>query len=311
MAEKFRTSIGGQALIEGIMMRGPDKYSVAVRKPDGEIETKTTEYIPMKKKNRIFGIPIIRGVVNFGSSMSVGVKALLYSADVAMADIDEEPSKFDKWLEKKFNPKIVEKVLTGFALVLGIALPIGLFILLPSLLSSLFARWVGNRIILNLIEGALRIAIFVSYLAIVSRLKDMRRTFSYHGAEHKTIACYEAGDELTVENIRKHSRLHPRCGTSFLFVVMIISILIFSFISIQNPWLKMVLRLAMLPVVVAISYEFNMLVGRHDNFVTRFLRAPGMWLQNLTTNEPDDSMIEVAIVSVTEVLPDEEGADRW
>lgn len=311
---KFKTSIGGQALIEGVMMRGPHKIALSVRTPDG-IVTEVKDYVAPKEKHKIWGVPLIRGVIGFGSSMKVGVSSLMRSADIAVEDDGgEEPSKFDKWLESHFSKKTIETMITSIALVFGIALPIIMFFLLPSFIAGFFAKWLGTGVLRSLVEGIIRIVIFLIYLALVSRMKDMRRTFSYHGAEHKSIYCYEAGLDLTVENVRKQKRQHPRCGTSFLFVVIIVSILVTSVLglaNISNPLARAGLRLALLPVIVAISYEFNMWAGRHDNIVSRVLRAPGMWMQNLTTNEPDDSMIEVAIASLKAVIPEKEGEDRW
>ena len=306
-AEKFKTTIGGQALIEGIMMMSPDKMSIVVRSPEGLV-TKVEKRKSSTSKAAKW--PLIRGVVNMGASMVTGVKALMYSADY-FPDLDEEPSKFEKWIEKKFGTEKLEKFIIYFAVVLGIGFSVGLFILLPTLLAGLFSPFVSSFIVRNLIEGLIRIGLFSGYMILVSKMKDMKRVFSYHGAEHKTIRCYEAKLDLTVENVRAQSRLHPRCGTSFLFVVMIISILVFSVVSWSNPFVRMLLRLVLLPVVVAISYEINRAVGRHDNWFTRMLTAPGMWFQNFTTNEPDDSMIEVAIEALSAVIPQEEGADKW
>jgi len=307
---KFRTSIGGQALIEGIMMRGPDKVSIVVRKPDGELNIETKECIPITKKYKFLGIPFLRGIFVFGSSMKIGISALLHSAE--FFEEDTEPTgRVEKWLTEKFGEKFLETAAMTLAVVMGVAMPVGLFILLPTLLAGLFGNWIGTGILRSLFEGALRIGIFLIYLKTVSLMKDMRRVFSYHGAEHKTIHCYEAGEELTAENIRKFPRQHPRCGTSFLFVVMIVSILVFSIVRWQDALTRMLFRLLLLPVVVGISYELNTWVGRHDNALTAVLRAPGMWLQNMTTFEPDDSMLEVAATALTEVIPDEKGTDRW
>ena len=325
--EKFKTMIGGQALIEGIMMLGPDKSSVVVRKKDGlRVKTeprKVSEGFSLKK------LPLIRGVFNFCASMKMGVTALLYSADVYAEDDEEaeqEPqSKLDAWLEKHLSSEKAQSVMTTLAVVVGIAFSVALFIVLPSLIGSVINRFLtANELVRNLLEGLVRIVIFLTYMFLVSRMKDMKRVFAYHGAEHKTIRCYEARLPLTVENVRKQTRLHPRCGTSFLFVVIIISILVFS-VATQllapvtpefrsralEALFRVALRLLLLPIVVGISYEFNRLVGRHDNWLTRALSAPGMWLQYLTTNEPDDSMIEVGIEALTQVLPEQEGADRW
>ena len=324
--EKFKTMIGGQALIEGIMMMGPEKSAVVVRTKNG-IESKVT---PLKKSEgfSVKKLPLIRGVFNFCKSMKVGVTALMYSADLFAEDDGETPekqSKFDQWLEKKLSGEKAQNVLITLSVVLGIAFSVALFFVLPSLLGSLINRWItANELVRNLLEGLLRILIFLSYMFLVSRMKDMKRVFSYHGAEHKTIRCYEAKLPLTVENVRVQTRLHPRCGTSFLFVVMIISILVFSIATpilrpitpvfesgILNALMRVVLKLLLLPIVVSLSYEFNRLVGRYDNWLTHALSAPGMWLQYLTTNEPDDSMIEVGIEALTLVLPEKEGEDRW
>ena len=315
--EKFKTMIGGQALIEGILMRGPYKQAIVVRSPDGIVE-KVEDLKLNKDKNPIIRLPLIRGVVTFFSSMYNGVKALMYSADFfpeEEGDEPEEPSKLDLWLEKKLGNEKAKQAIIYIALVIGMAFSIGLFFLLPMLISEYALFWVRNQAVLNLCEGVVRVAIFLTYLILVSRMKDMRRGFSYHGAEHKTIRCYEAKLPLTVENVRPMTRLHPRCGTSFLFVVMVISILVFSvftsIVHIKYKLLKVLFKLMLLPIVVAISYEINRFVGRHDNWFTRAISWPGMWLQNFTTNEPDDSMIEVAIRSLELVTPEAEGADEW
>lgn len=317
--EKFKTLIGGQALIEGILMQGPDKRAIVVRGPEGLVQ----KVEPIKKKTGILTWPLIRGVVNFGSSMVNGVKALMYSADF-FPEEEGEPSKFETWLEKKLGSEKLQKVVVYLSVVLGVALSVGLFILLPTLLASFIPGLKERAVLRSLIEGVFRILIFLGYMIMISKTPDMKRVFSYHGAEHKTIRCYEAKLPLTVENARKMTRLHPRCGTSFLFVVMIVSILVFSLATpllrpltagITSHWLeaivRVVLKLLLLPIVVGISYEFNRLVGRHDNWLTRALSAPGMWLQYLTTNEPDDSMLEVGIEALTLVLPEKEGEDRW
>ena len=323
--EKFKTMIGGQALIEGIMMRGPDKDAVVIRSGDGL----TVETSPRKKnpagsvKNWLF----IRGVFNFFDSQVVGVKALLRSADLAPEEMQEEPSKFDLWLEKKLGNEKFQQAILGVAVAMGLGLSVVLFFLLPMVISSFFDRWIPNTVVLNLVEGILRMGIFMVYMLAISRMGEMKRLFSYHGAEHKTIRCYEAGLPLTVENVRAQTRLHPRCGTSFLLVVMVISILVFSVAfsallaifpaleamrgSFLYRFTMIAFKLLLIPVVVGITYEINRWAGRHDNGFTRILTAPGMWMQNFTTNEPDDSMIEVGIAAVQAVLPEEEGADRW
>ena len=308
--EKFKTSIGGQALIEGILMRGPKRQSIVVRSKDG-LETKVEDLKLIKDRCPILGWPLIRGVVNFGSSMVNGVKALMYSANFFPEEEEAEPSRFEKWMEKRFSSKTLEKILIYFSVFIGILFSIFLFIFLPTIIGGLFNGLVKSYLIRNLIEGVLRILIFLVYLIGVSRMKDIKRVFAYHGAEHKTIRCYEAKLELTVENVRKQTRMHPRCGTSFLFLVVIISILFFAVLRFEHLLLRLLFRLLLLPVVVAVSYEITRFVGRHDNWFTRILTAPGMWLQNFTTNEPDDSMIEVAITAVKLVIPEEEGQDQW
>lgn len=308
--EKFKTMIGGQALIEGIMMRGPFKQAVVVRSPDGLVRN-VTDLKLIKDKYPVLGLPFIRGVVNFGSSMVNGVKALMFSADYFPEEEDLEPSKFELWIEKKFGSAALEQFVIYSAAILGCLFSVGLFLLLPTFLVGLI-RPVRNMYVLrNLLEGCVKIAILVGYMAGVSRMSDMRRVFSYHGAEHKTIRCYEARLPLTVENCRVQTRLHPRCGTSFLFVVVFISILVGAFIPVSNTLLRMLIHLCLLPIVVGISYEFNRLVGRYDNRLTRILTKPGMSLQYFTTQEPDDSMLEVAIEALKLVIPDQEGADAW
>ena len=323
--EKFKTTIGGQALIEGIMMRGPDKDAIVVHTKEGlHIETMPRKKNPPKSwKN----LPFIRGIFNFFDAQVVGIKALLRSADLAPEEMQEEPSKFDRWLEKKLGNEAFQKAIVGIAMCMGLGLSVVLFFLLPMIIGGLFDRWITSNLGVNLIEGLIRMVIFLGYMLLISRMEEMRRVFSYHGAEHKTIRCYEAGLPLTVENVRQQTRLHPRCGTSFLLVVMVISILVFSVASsallaavpaleaIRGTFgyrlLMIVFKLLLLPLVVGITYEINRWAGRNDNGFTRILTAPGMWLQNFTTNEPDDSMIEVGIAAVEAVLPEQEGADRW
>ena len=306
-----RTSIGGQALIEGILMRGPFKQAIAVRNQEGEIVLTTEDLRFIKDKYPILGLPLIRGVVNFGGAMVSGVKALLYSASFYPEEEDAQPGKLDLWLEKHVAAEKLESVIIYVAAFLGILFSVGLFMLLPTFLVGLVKPIHDHYFLRNLCEGLVKVLIFTCYMILISRMPDMRRVFSYHGAEHKTIKCYELGKELTVENVRPCVRFHPRCGTSFLFVVIIVSILVGSVIRLGNTLLRMLCHLALLFPVVAISYEFNRLVGRHDNALTRFLSAPGMWFQNFTTNEPDDSMIECAIAAMKAVIPEEEGADDW
>ncbi len=325
--EKFKTSIGGQALIEGIMMRGPEKDAVAIRtKGEINIEIKPRK---ARAKKSVTTWPLIRGMVNFFDAQIVGVKALMRSAELSSDEIEveEEPSKFDKWVENKLGSDGFQKLLVGLGVFMGVGLSVLLFFLLPMVISGFFDQFINSNLALNLIEGVIRMVIFLAYMFLVSRMKEMKRVFSYHGAEHKTIRCYEAGLPLTVENVRIQTRLHPRCGTSFLLVVMVISILIFSIASslllaifpvladMRGGFLyrliMILFKLLLLPLVVAVTYEINRWAGRNDNAFTRALTAPGMWLQLLTTNEPDDSMIEVGIAALQAVLPEEEGADRW
>ena len=323
--EKFKTMIGGQALIEGIMMRGPKKDAFVVRTEEGlHLEVMDRK---VAKPGSVKTWPFLRGIFNFFDSQVTGVKMLLRSAELVPEEYSEEPSKFDIWLEKKLGNEKFQKAVLGIAVAFGLGLSILLFFLLPMLVSSFFDRWIENTLLLNLLEGVVRMCIFMVYMLLVSRMGEMKRVFSYHGAEHKTIRCYEAGLPLTVDNVRIQTRLHPRCGTSFLLVVMVISILVFSIASsailalipaleeMRGTFLfrliMIVFKLLLLPLVVGITYEINRWAGRHDNFFTRFISAPGMWMQNFTTNEPDDPMIEVAIAAVTAVLPEEEGTDRW
>ena len=286
MANKKKTSIGGQALIEGIMMRGPVLTSMATRMPDGSIDVETWNTHKGCKTPWTRRAPFIRGIFNMVDSMVVGYHCLMKSAE--KAGVEEEPTKFDKWLEKKLGDNMM-KVLGGFAAVLGVALAAVLFIFIPTGLSSLLKPLTGTGVGLSLIEGLIKVIILVGYMWLCRRMKDMRRVFEYHGAEHKSVACYEAGLPLTVENVRPQRRLHPRCGTSFLFLVVFISIIIGSFISWDNPAIRMLLKLLLIPVVVGISYELIKLAGRSDGIFTRIISAPGMWLQHITTCEPDDS----------------------
>ena len=315
MADKqagaFRTTIGGQALIEGILMRGPEKQAIVVRSPEGLVK-KIDDLRLTKKRAKILSWPLIRGVVTFGASMVNGVKALLFSAEYFPEEEENaEPGKLEKWIEKKFGSEKLEQFIIYSAVVLGIAFSVGLFFLLPTFLSGLIPGLRENYLARNLTEGALKIVLFLGYMILVSQTKDMKRVFAYHGAEHKSIRCYEARLPLTVDNVRPMSRFHPRCGTSFLLVVVCISILCGAVIRVSNTLARMGLHLLMLPVIVAVSYELNRFLGRHDNAFTRIIMAPGLWMQRFTTQEPDDSMMEVAIEALTAVLPEEEGADQW
>jgi uncharacterized protein YqhQ len=243
--------------------------------------------------------------------MVTGIKALTYSASFLPEDEQEEPDKVDQWIEKHFSNETAEKLIIGISVALGIILAVGLFFLLPTVIAGFFAKWIGNGILRNLIEGALRIIIFLLYITLASKMKEIKRVWQYHGAEHKTIFCYEKGLDLTVENCRSQPRLHPRCGTSFLFIVMIVSILVFAVVRWSNVWIRMLLRIVLLPVVVGISYELIKYAGRHDNIITKILSAPGKALQLVTTAEPDDSMLEVAIEALKLVIPEEKGTDKW
>ena len=319
MAEKngsacFRTSIGGQALIEGILMRGPEKQAIVVRSPEGLV-IKEEKLRLVRDKHPILGLPLIRGAVTFIDSMVKGVQALMFSADYFPDEPGAKPSKVDLWIEKHFSGETAQKVTVAVAVTLALLMTVGLFFFLPTFLAGLVTPYVNSVVVHNLIEGVVKIVIFGVYLILCSKQKDIYRVFQYHGAEHKTIFCYEARLPLTVENVRRQPKHHPRCGTSFLFVVIVISILfssvVFSLVDWKNMWIRFGLHLLLLPLIIGIAYEFNRFVGRCDNALTRFLRRPGMWLQKFTTNEPDDDMIEVAIKAMELVIPEEEGKDLW
>ena len=323
--EQFKTSIGGQALIEGILMRGPEKDAIVIRGADGlTLEVSDRKVNPPESwKSK----PFIRGIFNFFDSQVVGVKALMRSAELVPEEEQEEPSKFDQWLEKTLGGEKFQKAIVGIAVAMGVGLSVLLFFLLPMTIASFFDKIITSNLLLNLVEGVIRMAIFMGYMILISKMGEMKRVFSYHGAEHKTIRCYEAGLPLTVENIRGMSRFHPRCGTSFLLVVMVISILIFSIASslllavfpglnaIRGTFgyrlLMIVFKLLLLPLVVGVTYEINRWAGRHDNGFTRVITKPGMLMQHFTTNEPDDSMIECAIRALELVIPEEKGSDAW
>ena len=305
--ECFKTSVGGQALMEGIMMRGPKKICVAVRKPDGEIDL-TMEDVKHHKWQKI---PFVRGAFSMIENLVLGYRYLMHSAEVSMPEEEqEEPGKLDKWLQEHTGPKF-QNFLMGLAAVMGGMLAIVLFMVLPTAIVGGVNHFVNLGWGKVLLEGALKIAMFVIYLFLCTRMKDIHRLFEYHGAEHKTIACYEAGEELTVENIRRHCRFHPRCGTSFMILVLIVSILLFSVLPWSSTGLRVFLKLLLLQVVMGISYELIKLAGRYDNLATRIISAPGLWLQRLTTFEPDDSMIEVAIAAVKPVLPSRPEDGLW
>jgi uncharacterized protein YqhQ len=322
--EQHITSIGGQAVMEGVMMRGPYKTAVAVRKPDKEITVKVDEN-GTKTRPKICNVPIIRGCVSFIDSLVIGMKALMFSAEFIDIEDDEEEtqSKFDKWLEDKLGDKIKDVVIY-FAVFISIIFSVGLFILLPSALSGIVEAIPALKPITSpqaftsVFEGILRMAIFLGYMALVSQMKDIKRVFEYHGAEHKTIACYEAGEELTPENVKKYTRFHPRCGTSFLLFVMIISIIIFAFLPRFNEFskpmailLRLITRLCCLPIVAGLSFEVIKWAGRSKNKCVTLLSKPGLWLQRLTTREPDESQIEVAIASMKPCIPENKEEDKW
>lgn len=308
-----KTSVGGQALIEGVMMQGPKGMATAVRKPDGEIVTKYHEVKHARDKCKFLGIPIIRGVVNFVESMIMGYKTLMYSAEVSgTEEYDEESmSKFEKWLNDKFGEKLVSFV-AGIGSVLGVFLAGVLFLYFPVLVFNKLNEWT-NGVLTNyqgLIEGLMKIIIFIIYIAVVSQMNDIKRVFMYHGAEHKSIACYEAGEKLTVENVKKSCRFHPRCGTSFIFVILIFSIIFYTIIAKIFPviaaqrLLWMLLKLLFLPVIMGVCYEFIKYAGRHDNLFVKIVSAPGLWMQRLTTKEPTDDIIEVGIEAIKAVITD-------
>lgn len=306
-----KTTIGGQALLEGLLMMGPENIAIAVRKPDGEI---VLDKKPLPAKTGWAKIPFIRGSVNLFRQMVIGVKALMYSADfVELEDGQEQkPSKFDEFIEKLFKDKGKDAVIY-VSVIFSLALSIGLFILLPNLLASLlhFSKKGIGVVYYNLFEGVIRIGIFVLYIYLATLLNDIKRVWQYHGAEHKSIHCYEHGEELTVENVRKFSTKHPRCGTSFLFLVMIVSIIMFSFLGWYHPVINALLRLALIPLVAGVSYEILRFAGRHTDWaVMKVINAPGMLFQYLTTREPDDSQIEVALVALKNVLVEDE-SDKW
>lgn len=322
MGEKktHKTSVGGQALIEGVMMQGPKGMATAVRKPDGEILVEYHEIKHVRDKFKFLGLPIIRGVVNFIESMIMGYKTLMYSAEISgMEEYDEENlSKFEKWLTDKFGDKLMNFV-TVLGSVLGVALAFVLFMYFPVLVFNKLNEWTSGALTnwQGLIEGVMKMAIFVIYIALVSRMNDIKRLFMYHGAEHKSIACYEAGEELTVENVKKCCRFHPRCGTSFIFVILIFSIILYTIIAKIFPVIAaqrvlwMLLKLLFLPLIMGLGYEFIKYAGRHDNLLVKIVSAPGLWMQRLTTKEPDDDgIIECGIAAIQAVITDDPKDDE-
>ena len=309
--ERFKTSVGGQALMEGIMMRGPKLICCAVRKPDGTIETKID---PVKNHGIWTKIPLVRGAISMIESLIVGYRYMMYSAQVSMGDDydpEEEETAFEKWVGDHLGKK-AEDALLACAAVLGGLLAILLFTVLPTLIVGGVNHFVTlGRWAKVVLEAALKVGIFLTYMVAISKMKEIHRVFEYHGAEHKTIACYEAGDELTVENVRKYTRFHPRCGTSFLILVVIVSVFLYSVLPWGSIGLRVLFKLLLLPLVMGISYALLKWCGRSDNIATRIIRQPGIWVQHLTVFEPDDSMIEVAIAAVTPVLPEDPEDGRW
>lgn len=307
-----RVSIGGQAVIEGIMMKNEDKYAIAVRKPDKEIEVKLESYTPWSKKGVIFRMPIVRGVFNFLESLVIGMKTLMYSAEFYDEEEEVKPKKEKKSKKNKDNTDnhsvdSKKKESSDNALMIGtvafsLVLAIGLFMLLPAFIASLLDGFINNHFLLGLVEGVIRLIIFLIYVLLISMMEDIKRTFMYHGAEHKCINCLESGKDLTVDNVMASSRFHKRCGTSFLFIVMIVSILVFMCIRTETVWLRLGLRVLLVPVIAGISYEFIRFAGRHDNWIANVLSKPGLWVQKLTTKEPTPDMVEVAIMAVEGVL---------
>lgn len=302
-------SVGGQALIEGVMMKSKKRIALAVRRyDDNKITVRAKDYTSLKQKHKWINIPILRGVINFIETLLMSFTTLTDATEMLGLE-EEEPGKFEKWLTKVFGKSLMA-VISFIAVIIGVALAFGLFFFLPLWIVDMLKKVVEfNEVVQSILEGVIKIAIFIAYIASTSLLKDIRRTYQYHGAEHKSIFCYEKGLELTVENVKKQKRFHPRCGTSFIFVVLIISILgtaiLYSFVDFETVWLRVLAKILILPLLVGISYEFIMFAGKHDNFITRILSAPGLWMQRITTREPDDSIIEVAIVSLKTALIEE------
>ena len=299
---------GGQAVIEGVMMKSPKACAVAVRREDGTVSLTDIDFHSIREKHKIAGLPLIRGVVNFIEMMMLSYKTLSISAEAFGLDELEEESKTEKWMRSHLGKGIVDLIM-GISAVLGVVLGLGLFLFLPTLFTKGIDHLAGGKLgwAKNLIEGLVKIAIFIGYMLLVSLMKDIRRTFEYHGAEHKTIFCYEAGEELIPENVRRFKRFHPRCGTSFLFVMLFLSILINSLpiVTWENMFLRVVTKFLLLPIIVGLGYEFIRYAGKHDNLFTHICSAPGLWMQRITTREPDDSQIEIAIIALKRALPDD------
>ena len=295
------SGIGGQAVIEGIMMQNGPDYAVAVRRPDGEIEVMEDRYTSLTKKVKLFSLPFVRGIFSFADSMIVGMRALTWSCSFFEDDEETEPSKFEKWLDRVFGEKL-EGILMTVVMIFSFALAIGIFMVLPMLIARVCRQVIPSETAMAFLEGLIRIAIFIGYIKLVSRMEDIRRTFMYHGSEHKCINCIEHGLPLTVENVRASSKEHKRCGTSFIMFVMIVSILFFLVIRPETLGMRILSRVLLIPVIAGVSYEFLRFAGRHDSWIVNLLSRPGMWMQGLTTKEPDDSMIEVAIAAVEKVF---------
>lgn len=295
------SGIGGQAVLEGIMMKNKEKYSVAVRKPDGQIEVRTKVYRSIAGDSKWAKLPLIRGVVNFIDSLVLGMESLSYSASFYDDEEDQEPGKFEKLLVKLFGEK-AEKVVMGCTVAFSVIMAVAIFMVLPYYISGIFRNFIVSNTLLAVLEGVIRLGLFTLYVVLISCMKDIKRTYMYHGAEHKCINCIERGRELNVKNVRKSSRYHARCGTSFLFIVMVISIVFFIFIRVDSPILRVVFRILLVPVIAGVSYEFIRLAGRSDNPLMKVLSLPGKAMQKLTTREPDDDMIEVAIAAVEAVF---------
>ena len=295
------SGIGGQALLEGIMMKNKDNYAMAVRLPNGEIAVEKDTYVSMTEKVKFFSLPFVRGIFSFADSMILGMKTLTWSASFFEDEEEEEPGKIEKWLIDKFGEKL-EDVIMSVVMVISVIMAIGIFMVLPMLISNVFRMFIKSDTIMAILEGCVRISIFVIYVKLISRMDDIKRTFMYHGSEHKCINCLEHGLELNVENVMKSSKEHKRCGTSFLLIVMMISILFFMVIRVDNIWLKMASRIILIPVIAGISYEVLRLAGRSDSKIMDIISRPGMWMQGLTTMEPDEKMAEVAIAAVEQVF---------
>lgn len=295
------SGIGGQAVIEGIMMMNRNDYAVAVRKPDQEIEVKRDRYISITQKVKLFSLPFVRGVFRFADSMIVGMKTLTYSASFFEDDEDSEPGKIEQFLNRVLGEKL-ESALMALVMVLSFVMAIGIFMLLPLFVAGLFSSVIESERLMAVLEGIIRILIFIAYIKLVSRMEDIRRTFMYHGAEHKCINCVEHGLPLTVENVRNSSKEHKRCGTSFILIVMVISILFFMVVRVDNVWMRFASRIVLVPVIAGVSYEILQLAGRSNSRFMDLVSRPGMWMQGLTTKEPDDSMIEVAIAATEAVF---------